>query len=181
MNAVIWIFVALAFGLMAFVSIQDEVPDELAFLKSSGPAIEASAAEQLKEEQLEGWTIRQQGPVLEATRRASGDLVVNGTTYDVPSFGLLCNAGAPDARVDSRMPTTGVKTTPVEVDGKEAQWLKGSDLNIFPPNPVEFTRYLASKPSVSLTLSFRDLGKQTVAFDTHQLKQLLRGFPQSCR
>ncbi|KWT98289.1 MULTISPECIES: hypothetical protein [unclassified Variovorax] len=181
MNAILWIFVALAFGLMAFVSIQDKVPEELAFLKSGGGIVEGPLPEQLKEEQLDGWTIRQQGPVLEATRRATGDMVVNGTSYDVPSFGLLCNAGAPDARIDSRMATTGVKTTPVEVDGKAAEWQKGSGLNIFPPNPVEFTRYLASKPSVSLTLSFRDLGKQTVVFDTHQLKQLLRGFPQSCR
>lgn len=182
MNMILWVFLALAFGLMAFLTIQEDLPPELSFLKGNGTGVvEQTPGQAQTVRQLEGWTITQQGPVLEATRKLSGELVVGGTTYDVPTFGVLCNAGKPDARFDTRMVTTGVKTTSVAIDGKPSEWAKGGANNVFPPNATEFVRYAAQQKTVALTFSYRDLGKQTVQLDASQLAQLLASFPQSCQ
>ena len=36
LNLILWIFLAFAFGLILFFSIQDKIPDELYFLKDKG-------------------------------------------------------------------------------------------------------------------------------------------------
>ena len=181
-NKVLWVFLAFAFGIMLFVSIQDKLPNELSFLKNdSTPAATQPAAAQPKVSNLAGWTVRQQGPALEATRRFSGELTVGGTAYDVPELGILCNAGKLDARIDTRMPTTGARVTRIALDGHAQDWDKGGGTNIFPQSAADLVHYLAARPSVSVTLSYKDLGNQTTSLDTQAMRQLLAAFPASCR
>jgi hypothetical protein len=182
MNKVLWIFLAFAFGIMLFVSIQDKLPNELGFLKSDGTtAAVIPAASQPKVSSLAGWTVRQQGTALEAMRRFAGDLKVGGTPYDVPELGILCNAGKLDARIDSRLSTTGARTTRVLIDGQAQQWDKGQGANLFPGSAVDFVRYLESRASVNVTLSYVDLGNQTTVLETKDLSRLMAAFPPSCQ
>ncbi|KWU17849.1 hypothetical protein [Burkholderia cenocepacia] len=183
MNKVLWIFIAFAFGIMLFVSIQDKLPPELAILKNDGavPAATVPASGQVKVQSLAGWTVRQQGTALEATRRFSGDLKVGSSSYDVPQLGILCNAGKLDARIDSRLPTTGARATRVVIDGQTQQWDKGQGTNLFPSSAVDFVRYLESRERVSITLSYLDLGTQSTTLDTKDMRQLIAAFPPTCQ
>lgn len=187
MMKVLWVFIAFAFGLMLFVSIQDKLPDELSFLKGTPGAVTVPAASSpgaagaAKTGVVEGWTLHQQGSAIEATRRFSGELAVSGTTYDVPEIGVLCNNGKLDARIDSRLGTTGVKTTRVVVDGEASEWDKGHGSNVFPRDAVAFVHSLLKRDSAAVTVSYVELGAQTSSLDTRGLKKVLELFPAGCQ
>ena len=99
----------------------------------------------------------------------------------MPELGILCNAGKLDARIDTRMPTTGARVTRIALDGHAQDWDKGGGTNIFPQSAADLVHYLAARPSVSVTLSYKDLGNQTTSLDTQAMRQLLAAFPASCR
>ncbi|MNR71680.1 hypothetical protein D3C71_23120 [compost metagenome] len=183
MLAFLFIFLALAFGLMAFVSMQDDIPEELGFLKSAASSVTQPKGHPPPSAltRLEGWTIVQSGPVIEATRQFSGEIVVKGVRYDVPTLGVLCNAGKLDARIEARHQLAAGEPLQVSLDGAQQTWARGGGTNVFPPAPVEFVRYLSGKPKVSVSLPFADFGRQTVTVDTSLLKDVLRALPASCR
>lgn len=182
MNAALWIFLAGAFGLMLFVSIQDEIPKELEFLRAGPPPVYAEDAALKKTTvQLEGWTVSHVGQVYEATKRMSGEIVANGTSYDVPTVGLLCNAGVLDARVDTRMTTTGTKTTKVLMGDKPSNWPKGTGNNVFPVDAKAFLEHVKTGPTAKFSFSYVDLGLQPVTLNTEAMSKVLELFPATCR
>ncbi len=191
MNTVLWIFIAIAFGLMLFTSLQEKLPDELSFLKSS-PSIEAapasngaaaaSAATAARAFSYEGWAVRQSGSTVELVKGFSGKLESSGDSFDTPSLGILCNQGGLDLRVDTRLATTGTASTPVTLGATSEAWQKGTGRNIFPPSPVATVRALvAAAGPVTMTLSFVDLGKRSVTLDPTGLKALVDQLPAGCR
>jgi hypothetical protein len=183
MNTILWVFLAFAAGLMLFVSIQDDIPDELSFLKNkSGVVQHNSTTVAPTVTQYGGWTVRQAGAVVEMTRRLSGRIEVNGTAYDTPEIGILCNNGMLDLRLDTRMPTTGTRTTPVGISGLSvAEWDKSATKNIFPKEPRPVLQALLSQKSVAVTVSYASLGRFTTQLDTSELPQLVASLPQNCR
>ncbi len=189
MNAVLWIFIAMAFGLMLFVSIQDELPPELEFLKQSSPASErgttTGAAQQnsasTKTFAYEGWSVRQTGATIEMVKPLEGKLEISGTQFDNPELGILCHAGKLDLRIDTRLAVNGTKTTQVSLGGETSSWSKGTGRNIFPESPRQQLALLAGGRPVEVVISFVDLGKQRLRLDPRGLAQLQAQLPASCR
>lgn len=190
MNTVLWVFIAIAFGLMLFTSLQEKLPEELSFLKST-PGAEVTAAPAgaasgatvaARTFNYEGWLVRQSGATVELVKGLSGKLEANGDSFDTPQVGILCSQGKLDLRVDTRLATTGTASTPVSLGASTQAWQKGTGRNIFPPNPVDTVRALAaSSGPVTMTLSFVDLGKRSVALDPAGLKALVDQLPATCR
>jgi hypothetical protein len=188
MHTIIWVFIAAAFGLMLFTGLQDNLPDELSFLKSStgieslGQADPGSTRSNFT---YKGWKVRQEGPTIEMTRSFSGNLEANNRSYDLPEFGILCNEGKLDARIDTRSATTGTANTPVTVSlggaGRQ-MWVKGTGMNVFPPSVKSFV-FTASKAlePIEFTLSYTELGNQKVKLDTTGLAQILAQLPKGCK
>lgn len=188
MHTILWVFIAAAFGLLLFTGMQDKLPDELSFLKSS-PSIESLGQSDPGSTRssftYKGWKVRQEGPTIELTRSFTGTLEANNRSYDLPEFGVLCNDGKLDARIDTRAATTGTTDTPVTVSlggaGKQ-QWSKGTGMNVFPPSAKTFvfTAAKALEP-LEVTFSFTELGNQKVKLDTTGLAQLLAQLPKGCK
>lgn len=191
MHAVLWIFIAIAFGLMLFVSIQEELPPELAFLKaepsgvSTGPStagVNTGAKGGTRTFVYEGWTVRQTGATIEIAKPLSGRMEVNGNVFDNPELGILCHGGKLDLRIDTRLATTGTQSTPLAFNGTTATWAKGAGRNVFPPNPPQLVEgMLKSTQPFDVTLSFVDLGKQKLQFNPAGLEALHRQLPRSCQ
>lgn len=188
MNAVLWIFLAFAAAILLFSTIQDELPDELGFLKNKGTVMtgaarqDGRAGEPARVTQYQGWTIRTTSSAVEFVRPLSASIVVNGTPYDAPEFGLLCDNGRLDMRLDTRTNTTGTKTTPVTVTGLGAQqWDKSASKNIFPKDARTLLRHLQSTNAVQFRISYVELGVQTVSLDTSALPALVQTLPAPCQ
>lgn len=191
MHAILWIFIAIAFGLMLFVSVQEELPPELAFLKaepsgvSTEPAANSTGSASKSSTRTftyEGWTVRQTGATIEIVKPLQGRMELNGNVFDNPELGILCHAGKLDLRIDSRLATTGTQTTPVTFNGAGASWAKGASRNVFPPNPPQLVGMMLKQGQpFEVTLSFVDLGKQKLQFNPAGLAALHRQLPASCQ
>lgn len=187
MNAFIWILVAFVSAALLFSSIQDELPDELSFLKGDQAAVQtvgagAAPVGVTSVSQVQGWTVRKNNLAVELSKAFSGEIVVNGTPYAAPEIGILCNQGALDIRLDTRMATTGRKTTPVKVSGLGKQtWEKSASTNIFPKDAKPLLRLLVAQPAVAITLSYTELGLQSTSLDTAGLAALVQELPEACR
>lgn len=183
MNAFIWIFLAFAAGLMLFSSLQEQLPDELGFLKSTGTApLVADQTPAAVIAQNTGWTLKQSGNAIEFSRPFEGTIVANGEEYDSPEIGILCNNGKLDLRLDSRITTTGLHSTPVTVSGMgAATWEKGTGKNLFPADAHRVLRHFAANRQVSVTLSYASIGSFSSRLDTSALPRLLALLPESCR
>jgi hypothetical protein len=169
------------------VSIQDKMPDELGFLRKgtvptgASAAVPGGARGPVSVRSINGWTLRQQGTNVELTRKFTGEINAGGTTYDVPEVGILCNQGKLDARIDTRMNTTGTRTTRVGLDGTSSDWDKSPSTNIFPRDPKALLQHLKADATAQVTLSFVDIGAQTVSLDTKGLSGALQYFPAACQ
>lgn len=184
MMTVLFVFIAIAFGLLLFSSLQDKIPDELSFLRAS-PTVSSlgAVAPGAKVTQYKGWQVSQIGTTIEALKAFNGPLTANGGTYTAPIIGILCNNNSLDVRVESTEPTTGSKGSSVIVAGAPEQtWARGVGTNLFPPDPSALLRTLITAPrGVTLTLSYRNLGAQSSLLDTTGLSELVERFPANCR
>lgn len=190
MNAALWIFLAFAFAVIIFTGFQNDLPEELGFLKNTKPntvfQLEAPGptanGEGMTTSQYQGWTIRKTPYAVEFVRTMSANIEVNGNQYSSPEFGLLCDGGKLDIRIDTRTGTTGRTSTPVTVSGLGAQeWDKSSGKNIFPKNAAALLAHLNKTPKVEFTLSYSELGLQKATLDTTAFAQLLQALPATCR
>lgn len=182
MNTVLWVFIALAFGVILFTGLQDDLPEELSFLKNkSGVTTQGTVPLGTKVSSYQGWTIRQTSTAVELVKPLQAKIEVNGSAYVNPEFGYLCNAGKLDMRIDTHSSTTGTRMTPVSVAGVGRQeWDKSKSANIFPKDPHALLKVLTSTPSVEFTLSYAELGLQRVTLDTQGLDALIKDLPPSC-
>ena len=188
MHAVLWIFIAAAMGLMLFSTLQENLPDELSFLKTtsvetSPPEADPSLVAKTGITTLEKWTMRRAGDTIELVQRMSGQIEAGGVVYDNPEIGILCHKGRLDVRIDARHATTGTRTTPVEVKpGSSMVWTKGTAKNVFPADPKSLVSTLAkSTGPVKFSFSYIELGNQTVELAPKGLKALLGTLPTTCR
>lgn len=189
MNTILWVFIALAGAFILFANLQDQLPDELGFLKNKGTTTQVapSGAQQpappgVVISEYQGWTIRKTASAVEFVRPMAGAIMVNGTPYDAPEFGLLCDNGKLDMRIDTRMATTGIKSTPVVISGLGSQqWDKSSSKNIFPKDSRKMLAHLYTATPVEFKFSYVELGIQKAQLDTSALPQLLQALPATCR
>lgn len=184
MHTFLWVFISVAFGLMLFSTVQDKVPEELAFLKSLGPGeAPGQVAPGAQKFAYMGWNVVETAGVTEMVKGFSGPLEVNGQSYDAPEIGILCDKGTLNVRIDSRLPTTGLKGSPVSFAGLDVQWDKGAaGMNLLSPDPRAVLRGLLkqSEPA-KLTLSYRDLGKQATSLDVTGLGDLVKRMATTCQ
>jgi len=189
MNTILWVFIALAGAFILFANLQDQLPDELDFLKNKGTTTQVapSGAQQpavpgVVISEYQGWTIRKTASTVEFVRPMSASIMVNGTPYAAPEFGLLCDNGKLDMRIDTRMTTTGLKSTPVVVSGLGSQqWDKSSTKNIFPKDSRKMLAHLYTATPIDFKFSYAELGVQKAQLDTSALSQLLQALPTTCR
>jgi len=188
MHTALWVFIAAAIGLMLFSTLQEDLPNELSFLKmpenavvvtpgggATGPAVRTSLHQ--------GWEVQQTGNTLSASRAFRGVLEVNGQVYDTPQLGVLCHEDKLSVRIDSRMATTGMAKTPVALGTAEQDWDKGAaGMNVLAPNPSQvLALLLKAQEPVGVTLSYRELGKQTAYVDTTGLQDIAAAMRPGCR
>lgn len=181
MNAVLWIFVALSLGLMLFLSLQEDIPEEVGFLKVK-PALEQLPRYQKQKFDYKGWSVNQADYTVEMTKRMDGELKLNGSSFEGPVIGVLCHEGALDMRIDARYALTGTTALTVKINGKPQAWTRGADTNVFPKAPKALLKVLTeSKDPVSFALSYVDFGEQTFTVDVAGLKEMAPQLPPSCR
>lgn len=185
MHTFVWVFFAIAFALMMFSSVQDQIPDELSFLKGS-PTFGAPAAPAPGTQQFvhQGWRVVESPGTTELVKSFKGPITVNGQAYDAPELGILCFQNVLNIRLDSRSPTTGTKNTPVSFGGLEQHWDKGATgTNLLAADPRAVLRGLlgGAQGANQATLSYRDLGQQASALDTTGLPELVARMGQGCQ
>lgn len=181
MNAVLWIFVALSIGLMLFLSLQEDIPNEIGFLKVT-PSLEQLPRYQKQKFSYKGWDVNQADYTVEFTRKLDGALTLNGAKFEAPVMGVLCHEGALDMRVDARYSLTGSSAVFIKVNGKPQPWLRGTDNNVFPKSPRTLLKLIAEgKEPVSITLSYVDFGEQTFTVNPEGLREMVPQLPPSCR
>jgi hypothetical protein len=173
MHAALWIFIAFAFALMLFSSIQEDLPKELSFLK--GGKTNANVT-------YEGWTIRQANSAVEYSRLLQFSPAPDNVSYKMPEIGVLCNNGVLDLRIDAKQKTTGAAATSVTINGIAYDWDKGTGSNIFPKQPkVALKAILQGNPS-QVVLSYAQTGLQpTLVEGIPALAMLVKQLPVSCQ
>lgn len=183
MHAFIWIFLAIAMALMLFSSIQPDLPDELSFLKGTMEVDVVPEQPGLQQFKHLGWLVQESPGVTSLTKAFQGPLVVNGTSYEAPELGVLCYQGTLNVRIDSKVATTGTKTSVVTFAGRKESWDKGAaGMNLLAPQPLESLKALvAEMPRGAASLSYRDLGAQHVGVDTTGLSELVARMAPTCR
>lgn len=190
MNTILWVFIAFAGAIIIFTSIQDKIPDEFGFLKNKGVIAQSTTPGKPQPgvpagtvvSEYQGWSIRKTATAVEFVRPMTGNIVVNGTPYPAPEFGLLCNNGKLDMRIDTRMATTGRKTTTVDLVGTgKTEWDKSTSKNIFPKDSRKVLTALYAVNPAQFTISYAELGAYPVQLDTSALALLLQALPASCR
>jgi hypothetical protein len=187
MHTALWVFLAAAIGIILFFSIQDQLPDELAFLRDAGQPTERIAPDgtRIQVQTHLGWEIRTSASAVEIasplTRAAAG-----APAPGLPSgqeLGILCHGGRLDMRLDARSQTTGVRQTPVVVSGLgEIAFDKGTGTNIFPPHPQQLLRHLVqADDAVTFTVEYAAHGKAVLVLRPRGLAELARQLPPSCQ
>lgn len=183
MHTFFWVFIALAFSLLLFSSIQDEIPDELSFLKADVAGAVGAPPPGSQKFLFEGWQVVESPGTAEFVKRAAGPIQVNGSAYNAPLVGILCHQGRLNVRIDPAYATTGTPYTVVGVGALQQNFEKGaSGTNLLATDPTSVVRLLAqSKDGVPLSISYRDLGVQRSNFNASGLSQLLERLPTTCR
>lgn len=184
MNTALWVFIALAFGLLLFTSLQGDIPDELSWLRmepagSTAPAASTPGAGSLT---YEGWSVKYAPETLEIIKTVGQPVQAGNTLLQPPELGILCHQGKLDIRLKTRNATTGIQTTPVVFGDVEAAWEKGKANNSFPPNPQALLQDLqrATGP-IRVVVSLKDHGNQQFVLDTRGASELISRFPVACR
>jgi hypothetical protein len=185
MHTFIWVFFAIGFALMLFSSIQDDIPDELSFLKGT-PSFGVPAALPPGAQQFThlGWRVTESPGTAEIVRSFNGPITVNGQSFEAPELGLLCYQGVLSVRIDTRLPTTGIRNSPVGFANTNQMWDKGATgTNLLAVDPRATLRGLLSgaKGAAALTLSYRDLGAQSAEIDLTGIGELAARMGPGCQ
>ncbi|MDO8417791.1 MAG: hypothetical protein Q7S87_16445 [Agitococcus sp.] len=177
MNAILWIFIAIAFGLMMFTNLQEKLPDELSYLKTT-PTTQAQGSAPA------GWSLTTQGDAIELTTTLESATASGGGAL----LGILCNKSSLDVRLDPHFVTTGVTTTPVVLSGQsEELWDKGADVskvktyNIYPHNPSYFLKQVMANSSTQLQISAATTGVHTYLVDGGMVTKAIQVLSPSCQ
>ena len=170
MATAIFVFIAIAFGLMLFASLQDKIPDELAFLKDKPVPKTVAGA---KVQQYKGWTIAETSSAVEISRYAESNKVL---------VGVLCHDNTLEARVEAADVTTGTTSSEVSINGLPSQqWAKGSGNNLFPGSAADLVSSMLQAPTLVVQISYKTTGLQKATFATDGLKELIGQLPAGCR
>jgi hypothetical protein len=182
MFTILVVFVTLAFAFLLYSSLQDDIPDELSFLRTQ-PAGQHAVVAGAKVSSYKGWRVTQMGTTVELIKQFEATAAVGTVAYPPPEIGILCFDNKLDIRVDTKSPTTGTTSSPVAVDRDPAQeWGKGKNTNLFPPQASQLLRDMVRATSgVTLTLSYRTLGLQPSSLDVSGLPELIAQLPSGCR
>lgn len=189
MHTFLWVFIAAAIGFMLFATLQEQLPDELGFLRmnTDGTAViedpSPPSPGAWQHYRINGWDVQRSGTSLALSRSFRGSLMVNGQTFDTPQLGILCHAGDLNIRIDTRLPTTGTATTPISVEGTKQEWDKGAQgFNVIARDGgAVLKRLLKAKDVAEFTVSYRDLGVQPVQVSVDGLAELVGQMPASCQ
>lgn len=180
MMTVLFVFLAFAFAALLFSSIQEDLPEELAWLKQDGIVKRKDGS---TVQNYGGWRVTLAKDTVELYKPFATNTSVNGVTYMAPAIGILCHEKKLDIRVKTNAQITGTETSDVKLGtGGFNLWQKGADSHVFPPDAKAALRAVMQSPAkVDITLSYAKYGKQTSTLDTTGLKELIDQLPSSCR
>lgn len=179
MSWVFWVLIALALGFMIYSSIEDELPESLAVLKSKGAATQVQAPKEMVAEN--GWSIRTDGANIEIAKSFAAGIERDGVRYDAPTLAFLCSDGRVFARIDTQLKTTGRKATPVRLGRSEPlPWDKASGTNVLAPEPVKLLSKLSQEAEFTFEFEYVDFGRQALKVDTAGIKAAVSQFPPNC-
>lgn len=178
MNAVLWIFIAIAFGLMLFSSIQDDIPEELSVLRDD--SVPVKVPKDGKKSTYEGWTIVQSPAGVELLKMTRPTQNAKGGSS--PYIGILCSGNAVSLRIDAKRQLDSASGLAVHFNGGATAWHPAQGANIVAGDPKGLIRFLVdSKDPVSVSLKFSKGGLQTYSFNPKGLEPLYNQLPQGCR
>lgn len=184
MNAVLWIFLALAFGFMGFVALQPKLPEGAAFLKNlGGPSNPNVAILNDGEYDIKGWHVVKQGTAIEFAHKL--EPLVENYKFKAPTFYMLCNDGKEDVRINTEatLVSENGKTTNALVGGmsRSLRWELGNNNNYFPTPPQKLLEHLRSGfLDVQFQLNTEALGPVNYKLDTSAMKELI-AYKINCR
>jgi hypothetical protein len=181
----LWVFLSIGLALLLFSSLQDKIPDELSILKGTPsfgvPAVLPAGTQQFNHR---GWRVVESAGTTEIVRSFNGPATVNGQAFEAPELGLLCYQGTLNIRVDTRLPTTGLKNSLVEFANVQQLWDKGATgTNLLAVDPRSTLRGLLSgaRDASRITLSYRDLGVQSADVDLAGIGELVSRMGPGCQ
>ena len=175
MNTVLWIFIALAFGFMLFVSLQPKMPEGLSWLKNMG----AQDSEQYRiadgTYEVEGWRIVKQGNAVELTK---GLKSVSGDYGKVlPLLGVMCS-GSPvtSMRIDPFQQLPAGRRSDVanvKVGGLSSQlnWYLTTSTNVMATPAADAVALLKSSASVQFRIQYNS-GPVMVELDSSSFSKV---------
>jgi hypothetical protein len=175
MNTVLWIFIALAFGFMLFVSLQPQMPEGLSWLKNMG----ADASEQYRiadgAYEVEGWKIVKQGTAVELTKSFSS--VSGDYGKALPLLGIMCSGSSiTNIRIDPFLqlpPGRRPDLAQVQVGGLSSQmnWYKTQGNNVVASPGADLVGLLKSSAQVQFRIQY-PAGPVMVAIDSSKFAQV---------
>lgn len=187
MNAVLWIFIALSFGFMLFVSLQDHVPDELSFLKGGDEkvfyTINMPSAD--GEYTIGNWTVYKQGTSYELKK----NVTATESSKDVPAMpqiGILCHQGSWDFRIDTKFATTGVKKTKISFNESLGfNFERGVGTTVFPVDPRKVVEKFYKSNNLDnkmiVKISYVDFGEKSFFLEnTTEMSSIMHALRSIC-
>lgn len=184
MNAVLWIFLALAFGFMGFVALQPELPEGASFLKNlGGPQSNVNAVLADGNYEIKGWHVIKQGDAIEFSRAL--DPLTQNYKFKAPVFYMICQKGLEDVRIatDEPLISQNGKTTNVLVGGmkRSLRWEVGPNNNYFPAPPQKLLEHLRTGfIDVQFQFETQSAGPINYKLDTSAMKDL-SAYKVNCR
>lgn len=169
MFTVLWVFIAAAFGIMLFVSISPNIPQELSFLRTTPESVAGFKP-------VNGWTVIKEGTSVEVRKSFK--------TPSLVTVGFLCSNTGLAARVQVTFRILAVESVGVSINGANFQgWSRGASKNILPPDAKAFARYVASQQApVKLHIQAGDKRfDKMVEFDPSGLNAMLAQLPPICQ
>lgn len=175
--------VAIILGLIMFSSMQDDIPDELSWLKAAPkPAQTVQVETEASSSQtVQGWQVVSKGAITELTKRFSSGFKAGAYEYEPPVMGLMCDGNELHLRVDTQAPVTGRAETPVKLNGKALSWHKAQGTNVLAPDAKAIAKLLMKAREVEFEFSYLDTGLATSRIDTTGLRDASMQLPPACR
>lgn len=175
--------VAIVLGLILFSSIQDDIPNELAFLKGAPKTSQvATVATTPVQADVAGWLVQSRGAVTELSKRFAAGIKAGAYQYDAPVIGLMCDGKALHLRIDTQAPVTGRTESPVKVNGRESQWYKAQGTNVLAADAKSIAaQLLKAKTPVEFEFSYLDVGLAKASLDAAGLRDAAMQLPPACR
>lgn len=191
---VLWSFIAIAAGFILYSSIQDQVPDELSFLKlgAANPSAVVSGDDNSPESNAQvsdyyassakHWTIVRQPAYTELVRDFGNAVIYAGQATEAPTLHVLCANQQLFVGLDPKLRVAGdEKSATLQFDGQSQTWLRDTNQRLYAQNSADVRNRLTQKTPLTVVLRFVEGGEQRFTLNTEGFVKALSRLPSACQ